>query len=741
MAIQRITGQMLFSNLERQGVDLAIDGNLVYASVGNRRVGINNPTPQYSLDSPGNVKLANLIILGNTISSNSGVIGLGSISNISITGGSNYDVVYTDGSGTLKFGNLNYLSGLDGFTGNNIALGTNTQGSLSNALSLSTTISVTDAIADLNQLLGTITNSTGSILTTGTLTVSNSASVIGNLTVGGNILVATGNITTLNSAFFVGNTITGFNALYAGIPSGYSILPQVVAQFSENYNGYAQINTQNINAGGDATTDYVATANNGTDTTYYVDLGIAGSGYDPNSPYNSLGNVMYPNDAYLYAQGNTSANIGGNLVIGTTVHGRNLVIITGGINTDHNAATFFHSGTESANTASGTFVVYGGAGVQANLNVGGNLVVPTAYITTANVSAASFNTLSATSASISTATISGGSATGLTNVQSTTGVVTNFSSSNVVLTGGYINNLANVSATYATVTNFYSGNINGHINGTVDTANVGLYDSFTATSTNAVYYPQLVDKASGNGATYTTSTFTINPSTGNITVGNVIGNVFGTTATITGNVTATNLVGNLHADSITNINGNVITLSGTGSIKIPVGNTGNRPAGAVGYIRYNTDTNQIEYFNGTVWVPVTNTITDQQITGDGTNATFTLDQSSTTVGILVSINGTLQQPGTSYSVSGTQITFTEIPLVSDVIDVRFLGGTVNLNSTLADDLVVSGNITLSGILSAPQTTKASNAVGTVGQICWDANYIYVCTATNTWKRSPLTGGY
>jgi hypothetical protein len=38
-------------------------------------------------------------------------------------------------------------------------------------------------------------------------------------------------------------------------------------------------------------------------------------------------------------------------------------------------------------------------------------------------------------------------------------------------------------------------------------------------------------------------------------------------------------------------------------------------------------------------------------------------------------------------------------------------------------------------------TKASNATGTVGQISYDANYIYVCTATNTWKRSPLTGGY
>ena len=75
------------------------------------------------------------------------------------------------------------------------------------------------------------------------------------------------------------------------------------------------------------------------------------------------------------------------------------------------------------------------------------------------------------------------------------------------------------------------------------------------------------------------------------------------------------------------------------------------------------------------------------------------------------------------------------------IDIRFLGAAVTINNTLSDNLTVAGNVTLSGILSAPQTTKASNATGTVGQICWDANYIHVCTATNTWKRSPLTGGY
>lgn len=38
-------------------------------------------------------------------------------------------------------------------------------------------------------------------------------------------------------------------------------------------------------------------------------------------------------------------------------------------------------------------------------------------------------------------------------------------------------------------------------------------------------------------------------------------------------------------------------------------------------------------------------------------------------------------------------------------------------------------------------TKAANATGTAGQISYDDNYIYICVDTNTWKRSPLTGGY
>ena len=37
-----------------------------------------------------------------------------------------------------------------------------------------------------------------------------------------------------------------------------------------------------------------------------------------------------------------------------------------------------------------------------------------------------------------------------------------------------------------------------------------------------------------------------------------------------------------------------------------------------------------------------------------------------------------------------------------------------------------------------RTPSSSSAPGNVGEICWDSTYIYVCTATNTWKRAGMT---
>ena len=63
--------------------------------------------------------------------------------------------MYTDGAGNLQFGNLNALATFENFEGNNIQLGSNTAGYLvSNAVSLTTSTSVTDAVSQLNYVLG-----------------------------------------------------------------------------------------------------------------------------------------------------------------------------------------------------------------------------------------------------------------------------------------------------------------------------------------------------------------------------------------------------------------------------------------------------------------------------------------------------------------------------------------------------------------------------------------------------------
>jgi len=41
------------------------------------------------------------------------------------------------------------------------------------------------------------------------------------------------------------------------------------------------------------------------------------------------------------------------------------------------------------------------------------------------------------------------------------------------------------------------------------------------------------------------------------------------------------------------------------------------------------------------------------------------------------------------------------------------------------------------IVSNSQTPASASATGTTGTIAWDASYIYVCTATNTWKRVAI----
>lgn len=102
------------------------------------------------------------------------------------------------------------------------------------------------------------------------------------------------------------------------------VLPDVAAQFAGRSEAYVQINHQNLNGNGSG--DIVVTANEGTDSTYYVDMGINGNTYN----YDGY-TYAKPLDGYLIVQGKTSADPGGNLVMGTTTEGKDILFVNGSI--------------------------------------------------------------------------------------------------------------------------------------------------------------------------------------------------------------------------------------------------------------------------------------------------------------------------------------------------------------------------------------------------------------------------
>lgn len=168
----------------------------------------------------------------------------------------------------------------------------------------------------------------------GNVTIQNDLSVLGNVNFIGNVTSIT---VTGNSGQFFGYASNGHNALYAGIPVGYDFQPFTVFQASANHDGYSQINIQNINAGANASSDLVATADNGTEDDTYIAAGI-GSSQHADPDYTLVG----PNDGYLYVSGNTVTG-GGDLVIGTFLPQNDVIIAAGGMNSQNEQMRFVGS--------------------------------------------------------------------------------------------------------------------------------------------------------------------------------------------------------------------------------------------------------------------------------------------------------------------------------------------------------------------------------------------------------------
>ena len=70
-------------------------------------------------------------------------------------------------------------------------------------------------------------------------------------------------------------------------------------------------------------------------------------------------------------------------------------------------------------------------------------------------------------------------------------------------------------------------------------------------------------------------------------------------------------------------------------------------------------------------------------------------------------------------------------------DARKASMTVLMELIFGSDRTLTGTLTADGVVIDSNPPATASSVGTAGTIAWDASYIYICVATNTWKRVAI----
>ena len=270
--------------------------------------------------------------------------------------------------------------------------------------------------------------------------------------------------------------------------------------------------------------------------------------------------------------------------------------------------------------------------------------------------------------------------------------------------------------------------------------------------------------------------------TGNLT-GNVTGNVTGDlTGDVTGNV-AGNLTGSVLTAAQTNITSvgtlGALTVTGdvtvdtntlkvdstnnrvgilnaspdvtldigtaTDAVHMPVGTTAQRPTGAAGYFRYNSNLEQFEGYT-TEWGSIgggggTNTFTADSFTGNGSTTAYALSQvTSSEDNLLVFIEGVFQQQD-AYSIatsSGTTtLTFSAAPANGNAILIYSVASAVSGSNLNIDSMTGDGSDTTLTLSIAP-VNENNTQVFIDGVYQSKANYS-ISGTTLTFSTAPPTG--
>ena len=524
----------------------------------------------------------------------------------------------------------------------------------------------------------------------------NTATVgVGGLTVNGPVefngpftFQGTATVINSNSGTFFGD-IHGVGALYAGV-AGSVQLPATVIQSAADVNDYIQNNFQNLNHGVTASTEWVATNDTGNDSNNYIDMGIAGHGWD-GTQANSVGTAAEPSDSWVYTQGTVSTNEGGNLILGTIKDGKAVKILAGSSGSNSIVAQFDSTGL-TLNT--GTGIVFADGSVQSTaVTTGGTLVLGTLNVT--NVSATNI-TINGQSVLPGVTRITAGTGT---HVSTSTGALTlwvdTFNTSTLVA-----QSVTALSIPYANVTG--TPNLSGYATqSTVSTLQItvnNLTNTVSTLPTTATVQALIANSLTNYSPTSSVQTLIANSLT------NVIKTIIagtGTAVSVSGNTvtiwtTATGGIANL-----TNLSGDIsFSTVGVGAPTFNTTSSGvkisyypSETASTVDYatgieagVLWNsipsaTNNFAFKWYGGTSTVASLNglgTLTANKFVGDGSSLTnVTVTQQANIVG--VQPNVTLVAGNYSYVFDNTS-NFT-MPTNGDII-VPGASGNINVGNTV-----------------------------------------------------------
>ena len=173
----------------------------------------------------------------------------------------------------------------------------------------------------------------------------------------------------LSGILYVGSGAAGFSSAAA--------LTNPVAVFNTTATDFAQIAFKNSSSHVDASTDFIAYTNNGSDTDGYIDMGITSSNFaDANFTITGKG------DGYIFMVGAAGGVDQGNLVLATGDTGsqNKIIFAAGGLSSNDSQMIItpdvnvhIEIPTASTSPTTGALTIVGGVGISGDINIAGNV--------------------------------------------------------------------------------------------------------------------------------------------------------------------------------------------------------------------------------------------------------------------------------------------------------------------------------------------------------------------------------